>query len=335
MSTHALFGADVPFEQIAGCRVNRLRVDVAGLRTAIARVALGGRRTQVWLTLVDGRTLSSVAQDDPGHAHALEAFVDALERDRVARWEAALGRGETVTAGKVTMTGDAIALGRRRVRWAGIGGHSFREGGLMIDGASHRLVFTLWVARAPWAGAIHRMLSARAPGRDYDLMAAAAQPRMSFFATSALTHVPGAMTMRGRGYLLLGLVGAGLLAFLIFWIDLSLEEARLQEHWQKGVREDVAAWAPKLADPTFATFAPCAPSEYGRYNTFSARPGEPVGELSTYPNNILIWDRLGADVRGLYLEDRYKDEPPCRIAAPGDTRAPLVTALEAKPAPPP
>jgi hypothetical protein len=344
LGTQELFGEPVQFDQIASCRVNRLRVEVGGIQTAIARVALGGRRTQIWLTLTDGRRLGSVARDDPQHASALEQFLDELERDRAGRWLAAIGRGETVDTGKVTFTRDLIQVGRKSLAWRDVGGWSMRDGGLMVDGLNHRMVINLWIATTPWSGAIANMLEAMAPGKNYAHWPSTALPRVGFTATSALTHIPGTMTMRGRGYLLLAMVAIPLLGLAGYGLWYQHEEGRLRGHYTRTAREAAAELAPQLADPAFAAIEPCKPTEYGHYTTYLVgvrgvgtdakltRGKTPISELDTYPSELLVWDVVGDTTRAILVEDRLggSGEKRCRATTPGAALEPLLDQLEHK-----
>jgi hypothetical protein len=344
VNTQALFGEQFSYEQVASCRVNRLRVQVGGIQTAIARVALGGQRTQIWLTLADGRKLGSLARDDPQHAQALEQFLDELERHRVNHWLAEIGRGQTVAFGKVTFTRDHMQVGRKVLAWRDIGGWSMREGGFMVDGKNHRMVFNMWIATTPWVGAIAYMVEAMAPGKNYATWPDASLPRVGFTATSALTHIPGTMTMRGRGYLLLALIAVPLIGLAGYWVMMERDRARMQAHYTSSARTDGAELAPKLADPAFAEIAPCKPSEYGHWTEYLAavrvtgketkltRGKRPVSELDTYPTELLVWDVVGDKVRGILLTDRFGGDGPklCSHAVPGSTLDPLLEKLEHK-----
>lgn len=344
VSTHELFGEPVQFEQIASCRVNRLRVEVGGIQTAIARIALGGKRTQIWLTLTDGRTLSSVARDDAHHASALEHFLDELERDRANRWLAAIGRGESIAVGKVTFTRDMMQVGRKRIAWRDVGGWSMRDGGLMVDGSNHRMVFSLWIATTPWSGAIANVLETMAPGKNYTHWPPTSLPRVGFTATSALTHIPGTVTMRTRGYILLALIAIPLLGLAGYALWYQREEAELHAHYTRSARNAASELAPQLADPAFAAIEPCKPSEYGRYTTYLAgvqgggkeskltRGGTPVAELDTYPSQLLVWEVFGDTTRAILVEDRLggSGEKLCRATSTGAALKPLLEQLERK-----
>ena len=335
MNTHALFGTDVPLESITSVRVNRIRTE-----GALQAMALGAERTQVWLTLADGRTLTCVARDDVARMVAVEDFLAALDETRVRVWLDAIARGETVRVGRVTMTRDGIQKGRGKVAWKDLW-WSFRDGGLLVDGPNHRLVFDLWIAGTPWSGAIAKMIERMAPGRLYDAMDAAQLPKVGFFATSALTHIPGHPKMRTRGYLLLALIGIPLLGLAGYAIWFQLESARMHGYYKERVMADAAKVAPSLASPAFEAIATCAPGEYKRYTDYLVtvrglgkdakltRHDRPITEVDTYPKELLVWDVVGGEARGLYLEDRYDDDKaPCRVSSTGQSLEPLFALLE-------
>lgn len=333
MNTAELFGADVPLEAITSVRVNRIRTE-----NALQAMALGNERTQVWLTLADGRTLTCVARDDVARMNAVERFLEQLDASRVRQWLDALARGETVRVGRVTMTRDFIQKGFGKVAWKDIGGWSYRDGGILVDGPNHRLVFDLWVSGTPWSGAIAAMIERLAPGKQYERMDPARLPKVGFFATSALTHIPGHPKMRTRGYLLLALIAIPLLGLAGYAIWFHLEEARMHRYYKERVMADAAKFAPSLASPAFEAFAACAPPEYGRRYTeylFGvrgqeiSRHGVKIDEVDTFPKEIVIWDVVGGQARALYFEDRFHDDKaPCRVTASGADLTGVFSELE-------
>lgn len=262
-------------------------------------------------TLADGRVVSATLDD---------AQLERLEVDRVARWEAAIGRGETIDLGAYALSPTGLRVGALALPWRAVTAAVVHDGRLHIQASGGTRGVDLALATTPWAGALARVIRARVrpAARRQPIVLAAC----------------------------LALAVAGVAAVWI--VDARDAERRLHTFWRHDLDLWVADWILQLDPETFASLPPCAPlaREEAPRAVFGVRSlgaptasdgpieltrdGEVVGELFEFPSNVIVWTRDAGRVRGAYVHERWRGgAAPCAVTAPGADVGGLLRQLRA------